>query len=112
MPMKGIELGDMGPKQGYNSNSNGWATFDNVRIPREQMLMRQVSVDKEGTFSIESDPRVLYSVMMGIRLQLIDHSGITLAKALTIAIRYSACRRQFKNTSGSKDETKLLDYQT
>lgn len=74
--------------------------------------MRQVSVDKEGTFSIESDPRVLYSVMMGIRMQLIDHSGIVLGKALTIAIRYSACRRQFRNTSGSKEETKLLDYQT
>jgi len=112
MPMKGIALGEIGPKVGYNSKSNGWATFDNVRIPREQMLMRQVSVDKEGTFSIESDPRVLYSVMMCIRLQLIDHSGIVLCKALTIALRYSACRRQFKNTSGSKEETKLLDYQT
>lgn len=112
MPLQGIKLGDIGPKLGYISKSNGWATFDNVRIPREQMLMRQVSVDKEGTFSIESDPRILFSVMMSIRLQLIDHSGMVLAKALNIAIRYSACRRQFRNTSGSKMETKLLDYQT
>jgi acyl-CoA oxidase len=27
-------------------------------------------------------------------------------------MRYSAVRRQFKNTSGSKQETKLIDYQT
>ena len=66
------------------------------------MLMGFVSVDREGSFSIDGDLRVLFSVMLMIRMQLIDHSGIVLAKALTIAIRYSAVRRQFKNTSGSK----------
>lgn len=110
MPLPGIKLGDMGPKQGYNSKSNGWATFENVRIPRRNMLMRFCSVDEEGTFSLEGDPRILYAVMMNIRMQLIDHSGIVMAKSLQIAIRYSAVRRQFKNTSGSKNETKLLDY--
>ncbi len=91
--MPGVNLGDMGPKLGYSSKNNGWATFNHVRITREQMLMRFVSVDKEGTFSIEGDTRILYAVMMNIRMQLIDHSGISLAKALTIAIRYSAVRR-------------------
>lgn len=52
MPEKGIELGDMGPKLGYASKNNGWATFNQVRIPRENMLSKYVSVDKEGTFSI------------------------------------------------------------
>jgi hypothetical protein len=33
-----------------------------------------------------------------------------LLRASLIAIRYSVIRRQFKNTSGSKEETKLLDY--
>jgi len=93
MPMPGMKLGDMGPKFGYNSKSNGWASFDNVRIPRDQLLQRFVSVDEEGTFSIEGDTRILYAVMMNIRMQLIDHSGIVLAKALTIAIRYSCVRR-------------------
>lgn len=32
------------------------------------MLMRFVSVDKEGSFSIEGDLRALYSVMMDIRV--------------------------------------------
>jgi hypothetical protein len=31
------------------------------------MPMKFVSVDKEGTFSIEGDMRALYSVMMDIR---------------------------------------------
>jgi acyl-CoA oxidase len=93
MPMPGIKVGDMGPKLGYNSKSNGWCSFDNVRIPRNQMLMRFVSVDEEGSFSIEGDTRILYAVMMNIRMQLIDHAGIALAKGLTIGIRYSAVRR-------------------
>lgn len=112
MPLPGINAGDMGPKMGYHSKNNGWCTFDKVRIPRENMPMKYVSVDREGNFGIEGDMRVLYSVMMDIRTQLLLHSGATLMRALTVAMRYSACRRQFKNTSGNKQETKLLDYQT
>lgn len=100
--MPGIEAGDMGPKMGYNSKNNGWCTFKNVRIPRENMPMKYVSVDKEGNFGIEGDMRVLYSVMMDIRTQLLQHSGLMLLRAVTVGMRYSACRRQFKNTSGSK----------
>jgi hypothetical protein len=32
------------------------------------MLMKYVSVDREGTFSIEGDIRALYSIMMDIRV--------------------------------------------
>jgi acyl-CoA oxidase len=64
--------------------------------------MRFVSVDREGTFSIEGDMRALYSVMMDIRTQLVQHSGFMLLRALVIGIRYSVMRRQFKNTSGSR----------
>ena len=110
--MKGVELGDMGPKFGYNSKNNGWLSFNNVRIPRNQLLQKFVSVDREGTFSIEGDIRALYSVMMNIRVQLLAGSGGFLNKALVIAMRYSAVRRQFKNTPKSNQETKLIDYQT
>ena len=110
MPCKGITCGDMGPKFGYSSKNNGWLALDNVRIPREQLFMKYTRVDKEGNFSIEGDTRVLYSVMMNIRTQLIWHAGWALAHALTIGIRYSCVRRQFKNTQGSKMETKIIDY--
>jgi acyl-CoA oxidase len=34
LPLKGIQVGDIGPKFGYNSKDNGWLIFDQVRIPR------------------------------------------------------------------------------
>jgi len=40
--MKGIKTGDIGPKLGYHGKDNGWATFDQVRIPRENMLQKFV----------------------------------------------------------------------
>jgi len=38
--------------------------------------------------------------MMDIRVQILIHSGFYLQKAALIALRYSACRRQFKNEVG------------
>ena len=35
----GVKAGDLGPKIGYNSKDNGWCSFDQVRIPRTNMLM-------------------------------------------------------------------------
>jgi alkylation response protein AidB-like acyl-CoA dehydrogenase len=102
----------MGPKLGFNSKDNGWLIMTNVRIPRSQMLSKFVSVDREGSFSIEGDLRALYATMMGIRTLLIEQGPYTSTMATTIAIRYSAVRRQFANTPGSKQETKLIDYQT
>ena len=68
--MKGVKAGDMGPKMGYNSKNNGWTTFDHVRIPRDQMLMRFVYVDRDGQVVKRGDLRALYSVMMDIRVQI------------------------------------------
>lgn len=93
MPCKGIKCGEMGPKLGWNSKENGWLSFDHVRIPRSQMLSKFVSVDREGSFSIEGDLRVLYATMMGIRSMLIEQAPYQLSVALTIAIRYSCVRR-------------------
>lgn len=50
--MPGVKTGDLGPKLGFKSKDNGWCTFNKVRIPRDQMLQKFVSVDREGTFSI------------------------------------------------------------
>ena len=83
----------MGPKLGYNSKDNGWLTFDNVRIPRSQMLSRYIAVDREGDFSIEGDLRIMYSTMMSVRKQLIQGCPLELTKAVLIGIRYSIVRR-------------------
>lgn len=95
MPMKGIKCGDMGPKLGYNAKDNGWLSFDQVRIPRSQMLMKYVSVDKEGNYRTHGDKRVLYSIMLSTRVLMAKGAAWDLLKGSLIGLRYSAVRRQF-----------------
>jgi len=40
----GITVGDIGPKFGYESMDNGFLRFNHVRIPRENMVMRNAKV--------------------------------------------------------------------
>ena len=37
-PLANLEVGDIGPKIGYNSKDNGFIIFKNVRIPRGNMV--------------------------------------------------------------------------
>ena len=48
--LEGVETGDIGPKIGYNNMDNGYARFDNVKIPRRNMAMRFATVDEEGRY--------------------------------------------------------------
>jgi len=48
--------------------------------------------------------------MVQTRLAIITGSSITLWRALTIAVRYAVCRRQFSTIKGTRKERKLLDY--
>lgn len=40
----GITVGDIGPKFGYGTMDNGFLRFNHVRIPRENMVMRNAKV--------------------------------------------------------------------
>jgi len=40
----GIKVGEIGTKLGMNASNNGFLGFDNVRIPRENMLMKNSQV--------------------------------------------------------------------
>ena len=40
----GIEVGDIGPKFGYDANDNGYLRLNNVRIPRSDMLSKYSQV--------------------------------------------------------------------
>ena len=46
--------------------------------------------------------RILYTVMMFIRVQIIGGAGIYLGMGLTIAARYAVVRRQFSTQEGYK----------
>ena len=67
-------------------------------------------MDREGNFSLNADPRILYSTMLKTRVLIFRASSAAMSMGLTIALRYSAVRRQFRNISGQQEETKLLDY--
>jgi acyl-CoA oxidase len=48
MPLPGVTLGDCGKKQGLDGIDNGFMIFDNVRIPRENLLNRFSNVNDQG----------------------------------------------------------------
>jgi len=108
--LPGIEAGDIGEKFGFNTKDNGYLKFDNVRIPRDNMLMKYARVEKNGEFSRKGNEKVGYAVMMQIRNHIGFGSWKVLSHASTIAVRYSLVRTQFADDSGV--EKKVLDYQT
>ena len=91
--LPGVKTGDIGPKLGWGSSDNGWGIFNQVRIPRTNMLSRFSEVDKDGNFNVTGDLRVLYSIMVNIRSSIIYAAGKELIRGLKIAVRYSVCRR-------------------
>ena len=112
LPFPGVEVGDIGPKLGYNSKDNGYLKFTNYRIPRTNLLMKYCQVDKEGNISLSGDPRLMYAVMLGMRMWIVCIVWRFTAYASIIAGRYAVTRRQFMtNPKGEKKERKLLDYQ-
>lgn len=44
--LSGIKIGEIGSKMGMNSVNNGYLAFNNVRLPRMQMLMKNAKVHK------------------------------------------------------------------
>jgi len=91
--LPGVEAGDIGPKYGYNSKDNGFMRFNNVKIPRRNMLMKFVEVDKEGNFNLKGDLRILYSTMLFLRVEIVYGAGYVLTVPLAITTRYSVVRR-------------------
>ncbi|QGK74569.1 acyl-CoA dehydrogenase [Flavobacterium sp. SLB02] len=111
--LNGITIGDCGHKMGLNGVDNGTISFDNVVIPKENMLDRFASVNDKGEFEspIPSDNRRFFTMLgtlVGGRIG-IPRSALASAKSgLTIAIRYSDQRRQFGPEGGS--EVPILNY--
>ncbi|UMM15031.1 hypothetical protein L5515_002619 [Caenorhabditis briggsae] len=110
-PLPGITVGDIGPKMAFNGADNGFLGFKNYRIPRENMLMRHSKVTSDGSYIKPPHAKIGYSSMVKVRSRMASEQGLFLAHALTIAVRYSAVRRQGFLKDKSR-EVKVLDYQT
>ncbi|KAI9597771.1 acyl-CoA dehydrogenase/oxidase C-terminal [Syncephalis fuscata] len=105
-----ITLGNIGPKAfgGTNFVNNGFIHFNQHRIPRAYMLARFAQVRRDGVYVKPPHAKVGYAGMMLLRISLAQESGWALARASTIAIRYSTVRRQFVNKDN--EEVPVLHY--
>ncbi|KAJ5266915.1 hypothetical protein N7478_009723 [Penicillium angulare] len=114
-PLDGVVVGDIGPKYGYITMDNAYMLFSNFRIPHSAMLSRYSSVDPEtGIYTKPAQPAVVYGSLTYVRAQIVHHARLVLARAVTVAVRYTAVRRQFKDrdSDGSGPEMSVLDYPT
>ncbi|XP_053611144.1 probable peroxisomal acyl-coenzyme A oxidase 1 [Plodia interpunctella] len=112
MPLPGVKVGEIGPKMGFNTADNGFLIFDNFRIPRENLMMKNAQVLKDGTYvKVARHEKLTYGTMVFVRVMLVSEMAFNLAKAVTIAVRYSAVRRQ-SQPRPNEPEPQVLDYLT
>ncbi|OXU23026.1 hypothetical protein TSAR_016605 [Trichomalopsis sarcophagae] len=110
-PLAGIKIGEIGTKLGMNATNNGFLGFDNVRIPREHMLMKNSKVLEDGTYVKAPSDKLTYGTMMFVRVVIVRDIAKYLSKASTIAIRYSVVRKQGQ-AKPDGPETQIIDYVT
>ena len=114
LPYPGITVGDMGPKIGLNGLDNGFLLFKDYRVQKDLLMNRIGDVDKDGTYVTEiKDSKKRMGVTLGTlsmgRVGITGMAVSNMQKALPIAIRYSAARRQFGPPG--KEEQPVLEYQ-
>jgi acyl-CoA oxidase len=73
------------------------------------MLMKHTKVLRDGKVIDPPLAQLSYGALIQGRVAMVVDSGNTAKKAMTIALRFAAVRRQFAST-GKSTETKLLDY--
>ncbi|CAG5051017.1 unnamed protein product [Parnassius apollo] len=114
-PYAGVIVGDIGEKIGLNGVDNGFVMFNNYHLPKEAALDKLGGVDDKGDYKTPfRDPSKRFGASLGIlsggRVHITSISTNYLQKAIVIAIRYSAVRRQFA-PENSNEELPVLEYQ-
>ncbi|BDS10395.1 acyl-CoA dehydrogenase family protein [Aureispira anguillae] len=112
---EGVTIEDCAYKLGLNGVDNGRIWFNQVRVPRFNLLNRFGNIDENGNYSspIEQKSKRFFTMLgtlVGGRM-CVPRAGLSAAKAsLTIAIRYALQRRQFGDKG--KEEMLIMDYPT
>lgn len=111
--MPGVTTSDCDYKGGLPGVDNGRIVFDNVRVPRENLLNRYGDVAEDGTYTSPiENPNRRFFTMLGTLIRgrvTVGGSGAAAARvALDIATRYALQRRQFSAPDGG--EVVIMDY--
>ncbi|MFF0633762.1 acyl-CoA dehydrogenase [Nocardia sp. NPDC004151] len=114
--LPGVTTSDCGYKGGLPGVDNGRILFDQVRIPRENLLNRYADVAEDGTYSseIENPSRRFFTTLGTLVRGRVSVGGAAAAAArvaLSIAVRYGEQRRQFADPD-TGEETVLMDYRS
>ncbi|MFC9837069.1 acyl-CoA dehydrogenase [Rhodococcus sp. NPDC127530] len=112
--LPGVHTSDCGYKGGLPGVDNGRITFDQVRIPRENLLNKYADVEPDGTYTspIDNANRRFFTMVGTLvrgRVTVGGSAGAAARVALSIATRYALQRRQF-NAPQDEDEVLLMDY--
>ncbi|WP_291871600.1 acyl-CoA dehydrogenase [Maribacter sp.] len=112
----GIKIEDNGYKLGLNGVDNGKIWFNQVAVPKENLLNKYGSIDAEGKYYSEiKNPNKRFFTMLGTLVGgriCVARAGLGGAKkSLTIAIKHALQRRQFNDNKKAQEDL-LMDYPT
>lgn len=112
--MPGVTIEDCGRKGGLNGVDNGRLSFNQVRIPRANLLDRHAQVGEGGAYESggASSGRRFFTMLGALvagRIMVAAASAAGARTCLSIAIRYAGERRQFGPEE--KSEVPILTYQ-
>jgi acyl-CoA oxidase len=112
--LPGVTTSDCHYKGGLPGVDNGRIQFDQVRIPRGNLLNKYADVAEDGTYSspIENPGRRFFTMLGTLirgRVTVGGSAGAAARVALDIATRYALERRQFE-APGADEEVLIMDY--
>ncbi|MFT6810432.1 MAG: acyl-CoA oxidase [Saprospiraceae bacterium] len=113
---QGITIEDCGYKVGLNGVDNGRIWFNQVHVPRANLLNKYGNITDNGKYeSPIQNPSKRFFTMLGAlvtgRISVGLASVSATKKALTIATKYALNRRQF-DSGHDEAETLIMDYPT
>ncbi len=112
--MPGVKVVDNGYKLGLNGVDNGKIWFNQVAVPRANLLNKYGAINDDGSYHSDiKNPNKRFFTMLGTLVGgriCVARAGLGGAKmALAIAIKHALKRRQF-NDSIKVQEDLLMDY--
>jgi len=114
--MPGVTIVDNGYKLGLNGVDNGKIWFNQVSVPRENLLNRYGDIKNDGTYhsDIKSQSKRFFTMLgtlVGGRICVAKGALSGAKMSLAIAVKHALKRRQF-NDSVKVQEDLIMDYPT